>query len=229
MQSLSVQALTLRQLGRLNSLQLLSPCHGSGLSMWCPRTLHARQLWGSATPQTHRTAMWQRSWDARQSWLLHQTRLKSTRKKGKQKVMQQEEEEEEEEQEGAEASDYEDELQDDPGLPKDYKDHEKTVQSLRFDLVLKAGLDIARHGVEDAFYSLKLRLNGQKLSKKSKMVKVGDTLDLILNEDKEMDTVLLKRVILKKVVGETKDAEKQRVILRSWKHLQLPRKDVYKQ
>jgi len=25
-------------------------------------------------------------------------------------------------------------------------------------------------GVEDAFYSLKLRLNGQKLSKKSKMV-----------------------------------------------------------
>lgn len=52
--------------------------------------------------------------------------------------------EEEEEQEAAEASDYEDELQDDPGLPKDYKDHEKTVQSLRFDLVLKAGLDIAR-------------------------------------------------------------------------------------
>lgn len=60
-------------------------------------------------------------------------------------------------------------------------------------------------------------------------VKVGDTLDLILNEDKEMDTVLLKRVILKKVVGETRDAERQRVVLRSWKHLQLPRKDVYKQ
>ncbi len=53
-------------------------------------------------------------------------------------------EEEEEEQEDAEASDYEDELPDDPGLPKDYKDHEKTVQSLRFDLVLKTGLDIAR-------------------------------------------------------------------------------------
>ncbi|XP_058652498.1 mitochondrial transcription rescue factor 1 [Onychostoma macrolepis] len=229
MQSLSVQALALRQLGRLNSLQLLTPCHASGLSMWCPRTLHARQLWGSATPQTHRTAMWPKSWDTRQSWLLHQTRLKSTRKKGKQKAMQQEEEEEEEEQEDAEASDYEDELPDDPGLPKDYKDHEKTVQSLRFDLVLKTGLNIARNGVEDAFYNLKLRLNGQKLTKKSKMVKVGDTLDLILNEDKETDTVLLKRVILKKVVGETKDAEKQRVILRTWKHLQLPRQDVYKQ
>ncbi|XP_052468791.1 mitochondrial transcription rescue factor 1 [Carassius gibelio] len=223
MQNLPVQALALRQLGRLNSLQLLTPCHASGLSMWCPRTLHARQLWGSATPQTHRTAMWPRSWDTRQSWLLHHSRLKSTGKKGKQKIMQQQEEED------AETSDYEDELPDDPGLPKDYKDHEKTVQSLRFDLVLKTGLDIARNGVEDAFYNLKLRLNGQKLTKKSKMVKVGDTLDLILNEDKEVDTVLLKRVILKKVVGETKDTEKQRVILRSWKHLQLPRKHVYKQ
>ncbi|XP_051504960.1 mitochondrial transcription rescue factor 1 [Myxocyprinus asiaticus] len=226
MQSLSVQALALRQLGRLNSLQLLTPCHGSSLSMWCPRTLHARQLWGSATPQTHRTAMWPKSLDARQNLPLHQTRLKSTRKKGRHIAVQQEEEEEDVD---AEASDYEDELQDDPGLPKDYKDHERTVHSLRFDLVLKAGLDIARHGVEDAFYSLKLRLNGQRLSKKSKMVKVGDTLDLIISEDKEMDTVLLKRVILKKVVGETKDAEKLQVILRSWKNLQLPRKDMFKQ
>lgn len=226
MQSLSVQALALRQLGRLNSLQLLTPCHGSGLSMWCPRMLHARQLWGSATPQTHRMAMGPKSWDARQSWTLHQIRLKSTRKKGKQKAVQQEEEEEEEE--NAEASDYEDMIQDDPGLPKDYKDHEKAIQSQRFDLVLKSGLDIARHNVEDAFYSFKLRLNGQKLSKKSKMVTVGDTLDLILNEDKEGDIVVLKRVILKKVVGETKDGEKLKVILRSWKYLRLPRKHVYK-
>lgn len=140
MQSLSVQALALRQLGRLNSLQLLTPCHGSGLNMWCPRTLHARQVWGSVAPQTHRTTMWTKMWDGRQSWPLHQTRLKSTRKKGRQRAVQEDEKEEED----PEASDYEDELQDDPGLPKDYKDHEKTVQSLRFDLVLKSGLDIAR-------------------------------------------------------------------------------------
>lgn len=56
--------------------------------------------------------------------------------------MQQEEEDQEDA--DAEASDNEDELPDDPGLPKDYKDLEKTVQSLRFDLVLKTGLDIAR-------------------------------------------------------------------------------------
>lgn len=59
-------------------------------------------------------------------------------------------------------------------------------------------------------------------------VKVGDTLDFILDENKEMDSVNLKRVIFKKVSGETRDADKYKVILRTWKNLQLPKKDVYK-
>lgn len=59
-------------------------------------------------------------------------------------------------------------------------------------------------------------------------VKVGDTLDFILDENKEMDSVNLKRVIFKKVTGETRDADKYKVILRTWKSLQLPKKDVYK-
>lgn len=67
-----------------------------------------------------------------------QMRLKSSRKKGRHGAVQEEEDEDEE------ASDYEDELQDDPGLPKEYKDYEKAVQSFRFDLILKAGLDIPR-------------------------------------------------------------------------------------
>ena len=132
MQSLSVQALALRQLGRLNSLQLLSP--------WCPRTLHARQLWGSAAPLTQRSAALTKPWESPRSWTLQQTRLKSSRKKGRHGAVQEEEEDDDDE----EASDYEDELQDDPGLPKDFKDSEKVVQSFRFDLVLKAGLDITR-------------------------------------------------------------------------------------
>ncbi|KAL7876861.1 hypothetical protein SRHO_G00035040 [Serrasalmus rhombeus] len=218
MQSLSVQALTLRQLGRLNSLQLLSP--------WCPRTLHARQLWGSAAPLAQRSAALTKPWDGPRSWMLQQTRLKSSRKKGRHGAAQEEEEEDEDDEE---ASDYEDELQDDPGLPKDYKDSEKVVQSFRFDLIMKAGLDIPRHKIEDAFYDNKLRLNGQKLVKKNKIVKVGDTLDLIMGEDKELDTVTLKRVILKKVLGETKDGDKQKVIVRSWKHLRLPKQETYKE
>lgn len=52
--------------------------------------------------------------------------------------------EEEEEEDDEDDSDYEDELQDDPGLPKDYKDREKYVESFRYDLILKSGLDMAR-------------------------------------------------------------------------------------
>lgn len=219
MQSLSVQALTLRQLGRLNSLQLLSP--------WGPRTLHARQLWGTAGSLAQRSTSLTKPWVGPQSWTFQQTRLKSSRKKGRYGEVQ--EEKEDEDNKDIEASDYEDELQDDPGLPKDYKDSEKVVQSFRFDLIMKAGLDIPRHKIEDAFYDNKLRLNGQKLIKKNRTVKVGDTLDLIVGEDKEQDTVLLKRTILKKVLGETKDGEKQKVLVRSWKHLRLPRQDIDKE
>ncbi|KAG9274938.1 mitochondrial transcription rescue factor 1 [Astyanax mexicanus] len=218
MQSLSVQALTLRQLGRLNSLQLLSP--------WGPRTLHARQLWGTVDSLAQRSAPLTKPWVSPQAWTFQQTRLKGSRKKGR--FNQVPEEEEDEDDKDKEDSDYEDELQDDPGLPKDYKDHEKVVQSFRFDLIMKAGLDISRHKIEDAFYDNKLRLNGQKLIKKNRTVKVGDTLDLIMEEDKEQDTVLLKRTILKKILGETKDGDKQRIIMRSWKHLQLPRQDFKK-
>lgn len=60
-------------------------------------------------------------------------------------------------------------------------------------------------------------------------VKVGDTLDLIVEEDKEKDTVTLKRVVLKKIIGVTNDGEKQKVLLRSWKHLQLPKQDAFRE
>lgn len=139
MQSL-LPALTLRQLGRLNSIQLFSTGHGQAWSSWCPRTLHARQLWGSVGPMPQRTQALPTVRDSPSGWSVHQARYRSTKKKGSQRPVQEEEEEDDDEDD----SDYEDELQDDPGLPKDYKDTEKYVQSFRYDLVLKAGLDMAR-------------------------------------------------------------------------------------
>ncbi|KAJ7991196.1 hypothetical protein DPEC_G00294740 [Dallia pectoralis] len=115
-----------------------------------------------------------------------------------------------------------------PCVPTDYKDIEKYVQSFRYDVIMKAGLDIARNKVEDAFYGNKLWLNGQKLIKKSKLVKVGDTLDMVLSENKDTDTITLLRVIIKKELGESKDGDKYKVVLRRWKNLQLPKQDVFK-
>ncbi|XP_028940659.1 uncharacterized protein C6orf203 homolog [Antrostomus carolinensis] len=136
---------------------------------------------------------------------------------------QEEEEEDEDEKEG----DLEDEFEDDPNIVKDYKDLEKVVQSLRYDVIMKAGLDVARNKVEDAFYNNELRLNGEKLWKKSRTVKIGDTLDLIVGEDKETGTAVVMRVVLKKVSNKT-ESEKYRVILRRWKNLKVPKQDVLK-
>ncbi|XP_065591399.1 mitochondrial transcription rescue factor 1 isoform X1 [Cyrtonyx montezumae] len=138
-------------------------------------------------------------------------------------TVQEDEEEEADEQE----NDLEDELEDDPNVVKDYKDLEKVVQSLRYDMVIKAGLDIARNKVEDAFYNNELRLNGEKLWKKSRTVKTGDTLDLLVGEDKETGTAVVMRVVLKKVSNKT-ESEKYKVILRRWKNLKVPKQDVLK-
>lgn len=227
MQSLLVQALTLRQLGRLtvSPRQLLSPGHGLHLTEWCPRKIHSRQVLGSTAFHFHRTHKLLSRKDLELSWSIHHARFKSKKKGVPRSTLKEEEEEED----YPEESDYVDEPEDDPSLPKDYKDLEKFVQSYRFDLIMKAGLDVARNKLEDAFYGSKLRLNGQKLIKKSKMVKVGDTLDLILSENHETDTVTLQRVILKKVLGESKDGDKYKVVLRRWKNIDLPKQDVYKQ
>ncbi|XP_030055037.1 mitochondrial transcription rescue factor 1 [Microcaecilia unicolor] len=156
------------------------------------------------------------------------SRLKSnkTSKKNTRRMLQEEEEEEDEEVE--DSSDIEDEAEEDPSLPKDYKDLSKAIQSFRYDVVMKAGLDISRHKVEEAFYSNQLRLNGEKLWKKSRTVKVGDTLDLIVGQDKEMETATVMRVLLKKVSEEKTETDKYKVVLRRWKNLKVPEVKVLK-
>lgn len=119
-------------------------------------------------------------------------------------------------------------MDEDPNQPKDYKDMEKFVQSLRYDVMMKAGLDLARNKIEDAFYNNKLRINGKQLIKKSKSVKVGDVLDLVLSENKETNSVTVMRVIPRRVLGESSNTDKHKVAMRRWKCLELPRDEVIK-
>lgn len=55
-------------------------------------------------------------------------------------------------------------------------------------------------------------------------VKVGDTLDLLIGEDKEAETETVMRIVLQKVFEEKTESEKYRVVLRRWKRLQLSKK-----
>lgn len=227
MQSLVVQALVMRQLGRLNPRHLVAAGYGLRHTEWCPRTIHTRQLWGcSVVPalNCHRPTF--RSRDALRSWAVHHLRFKSNKKKGFSRTGKVEEEDEDDENE-LEDSDNEENVED-PNMPKDFKDFEKHVQSFRFDVIMKSGLDMARNKIEDAFYSNKLRLNGQRLIKKSKTVKVGDTLDLVLAENQETNTVTLMRVVLRKVFAEVSSTEKHKVALRRWKSLELSRDEALK-
>ncbi|XP_008575051.1 PREDICTED: uncharacterized protein C6orf203 homolog [Galeopterus variegatus] len=146
------------------------------------------------------------------------------------KILQKVEDEEDsdEEDDHNEISEQEEEPEDDPNVVKDYKDLEKVVQSFRYDVILKTGLDIGRNKVEDAFYKGELRLNGEKLWKKSRTVKVGDILDLLIGEDKEAETETVMRILLKKVFEEKTESEKYRVVLRRWKKLKLPKKSMSK-
>ncbi|XP_012576190.1 PREDICTED: uncharacterized protein C6orf203 homolog isoform X2 [Condylura cristata] len=157
-------------------------------------------------------------------------RLKSniSSKKSTKKTLQKLEEEDSDEESEGEMSEQGEELEDDPSVAKDYKDLAKVVQSFRYDVILKTGLDIGRNKVEDAFYKGELRLNGEKLWKKSRTVKVGDALDLLIGENKEAQTETVMRILLKKVFEEKTDSEKYRVVLRRWKNLKLPKKSVSK-
>ncbi|GAB1295075.1 Mitochondrial transcription rescue factor 1 [Apodemus speciosus] len=149
-----------------------------------------------------------------------------------------------------ERSEQEEEFEEEPGVVKDYKDLEKVVQSFRYDVILKTGLDIGRNAgdqtqslvhdhagqqlivpiakVEDAFYKGELRLNGEKLWKKSRTVKVGDTLDLLIGENKETGAEVVMRILLKTVYEEKTENDKYRVVLRRWKSLKLPKKTLSK-
>ncbi|KAM9233451.1 mitochondrial transcription rescue factor 1 isoform 1-T3 [Dugong dugon] len=159
-------------------------------------------------------------------------RLKSniSSKKSTKKTLQKMEAEDDsdEESDHSEINEQEQELEDDLSVVKDYKDLEKVAQSLRYDVILKTGLDVGRNKVEDAFYKGELRLNGEKLWKKSRTVKVGDTLDLLIGEDKEAETDTVMRILLKKVFEEKTESEKYRVVLRRWKKLELPKKSMSK-
>ncbi|XP_037693950.1 mitochondrial transcription rescue factor 1-like [Choloepus didactylus] len=126
-------------------------------------------------------------------------RLKSNMnyKKSTKKTLHKVEDEEDsdEERDADEMSEQEEELEDDPSVVK-----EKVVWSLRCDVIMKTGPDVGRNKVEDAFYKGELRLNGEKLWKKSGMVEVGDTLDLLIGGHKEAETETVVRILPKKSV-----------------------------
>uniref|UniRef100_A0A1L8DCL2 Mitochondrial transcription rescue factor 1 C-terminal domain-containing protein n=1 Tax=Nyssomyia neivai TaxID=330878 RepID=A0A1L8DCL2_9DIPT len=92
-----------------------------------------------------------------------------------------------------------------------------SVTSLRADLLIKTGLGLARNKVEVKFYEGKIRVNGQKIPKKSFHVNVGDEIDLIKNvSPTNPDHLVIGRI---EIVAVTPKEESISVLLRRYKTL----------
>uniref|UniRef100_A0A1I8P7F9 Mitochondrial transcription rescue factor 1 C-terminal domain-containing protein n=1 Tax=Stomoxys calcitrans TaxID=35570 RepID=A0A1I8P7F9_STOCA len=80
---------------------------------------------------------------------------------------------------------------------RDSKVVKTKVNSLRADLILKAGLGIARNKVENIFYESRIRVNGKKLQKKSVQLHDGDEIDVIRGFSQQNPShLVISRVII---------------------------------
>ncbi|XP_034487427.1 mitochondrial transcription rescue factor 1 [Drosophila innubila] len=94
--------------------------------------------------------------------------------------------------------DSDDEADEDFKDDRDSKVVKTKVNSLRADLLLKSGLGMARNKVELNFYESKIRVNGQKLQKKSVQLEVGDEIDVVrgFSQSNPSHLVIARVVIL---------------------------------
>ncbi|CAF0839910.1 unnamed protein product [Rotaria sordida] len=101
-------------------------------------------------------------------------------------------------------------------LPKGYRIIIRHLASLRLDLICSAGTGIGRSAIEDEFYGSKLRVNGEKSTKKAQQVKEGDIIDLVVSRT-EGAKYNSKRIIVYKVFDEKSLKNKVKVCLIAWR------------
>lgn len=119
-------------------------------------------------------------------------------------------------------SDYDDDFELESG--SGFRDVRIKVSSLRMDAILKAGLNMSRNKVETAFYASKIRINGDKVLKKSNQVHEGDELDVVQNVSSvNPDLLNISRIVLLRVGKYDEDSDKFEIKLRKYPQLLVPK------
>ncbi|KYN04816.1 PREDICTED: uncharacterized protein C6orf203 homolog [Cyphomyrmex costatus] len=95
-----------------------------------------------------------------------------------------------------EDSDEEEDKDDEEEAPVGSKVIKIRAASIRLDAISKAGFGMARNKIEEAFYASKIRINGNKVLKKSKEMKIGDEIDLILHQSVDNPGLLVVNRIM---------------------------------
>ncbi|XP_012532744.1 mitochondrial transcription rescue factor 1 isoform X2 [Monomorium pharaonis] len=86
---------------------------------------------------------------------------------------------------------------DDEEAPVGSKVMKIKTNSLRLDLVSKTAFKMSRNKIEEIFYESRFRINGNKVLKKSKEVKVGDEIDIILHQNVDNPRLLvINRIVI---------------------------------
>jgi len=145
-------------------------------------------------------------------------------KKGKKGSKQQKKEESSDEESDEELSQS---AEDDPdlidGKAIGFSDLNTTVTSLRLDNIAKAGLNIPRAKVDEVFYANLLRVNGERVAKKSTELVENDVVDYIKGLNAEnTDLIDVTRVILKSIEDKMSTSGRIKVKLRKFLKLTIP-------
>ena len=149
---------------------------------------------------------------------LEQRRYKKGKKGGKREAREESSDEESDDEEKDKEEDFD--LID--GKAIGFRDKNITIVSLRLDNVLKSGLNLARNRVEESFYNNLIRVNGQRVSKKSTEVSEDDEIDLIkgLNEE-NTDLLDVARVVIKKIEDKMSSKDRIQAKLRIFRSLTI--------
>ncbi|KAE9534417.1 hypothetical protein AGLY_008507 [Aphis glycines] len=91
------------------------------------------------------------------------------------------------------------------------------TSTMRMDTVLKHALGKSRNKIEVAFYESRIRVNGEKVQKKSHAIEVGDEVDLVKGPSpNNPDFLLVSRV---EVLSAKLDGDELEVKLKKYKSL----------
>ncbi|GAB1607064.1 uncharacterized protein C6orf203-like [Argonauta hians] len=158
------------------------------------------------------------------STLFLQRRYKKTYPKRRRKQTADSSHDDDDDDSDGDEEEEEKEYEEDYSLPLNYKQVKVQAKSTRVDQMLSSGLNISRNQIDQYFYSGRLRLNDEKLLKKSKVMNEGDFADVVTanNPDGGDGDIRVKRIKLLEVLDSRTSTDKQIIILRVWRTAFLP-------
>jgi len=150
---------------------------------------------------------------------LQQKRFKKAKKASK-KSMKDESSDEDSDEDSEPMDEFDADLID--GKAIGFQDVNASIVSLRLDNVMKSGLNMARTRVDEAFYGHLIRVNGQRVAKKSVELVEGDEVDLIKGFNKDNQDMLdISRVVIKSIEDKMSSKDRVPVKLRRFRSLTI--------